>query len=185
MIKSSQITPGMTLSLGDKIYRVESNVRVTMTKGLSFIKTKLKDVMTDEIIEKSFKLDEDVSEVSLKEHQLEFLYKEGKKYLFLDIDNLKQVLVDQKVIEHRTQYLKEGIIVTAFFYGDTIFSMETPHFLELMVVKMEDLGAKEAMVASNRLAILETGARIEVPMFIESGDVIKVDTKTNEYVQRV
>ena len=185
MISSSQVIPGMTLSLDGKIFRVESCVKVTVAKGVPFIKTKLKNLMTDEVLEKNFKTDQEVEEVKLNERRLEYLYMEGKKHLFLDIDNLDQVLVDQEVIGEGVNYLKEGIIAGSLFYGDTIFSVALPQFLEIMIIKTEDLDAASAMAASNRLAVLETGARIEVPMFIESGDVIKVDTKTDEYVQRV
>lgn len=182
---SNQITPGMTIELDDKIFRVESSVKVTMAKGVPFVKTKLKNLMSDEVLEKNFKLDQEIKEVKLNDRNLEYLYMEGNKHLFLDIDNLEQTLVDGDVISDRVNYLKEGIQVSALFYGDTIFSIELPQFLELMIIKTEDLDASNAMAASNRLAILETGARIEVPMFIESGDVIKVDTKNDEYIQRV
>lgn len=185
MTLSNQITPGMTLSLDGKIYRVESSVKVTVAKGLPFIKTKLKDLISEEVVERNFKLDLEVEEVKLNERMLEYLYLEGKKHLFLDIDNLEQILVGDEIIGDRVNYLKESIIVKALFYGETIFSIELPQFLELMILKTEDLDASNAMAASNRLAVLETGARIEVPMFIENGDVIKVDTKTDEYVQRV
>lgn len=185
MTISNQITPGMTLSLDGKIYRVESSVKVTVAKGVPFIKTKLKDLISEEVVERNFKLDLEVEEVKLNERNLEYLYLEGKKHLFLDIDNLEQILVGDEIIGDRVNYLKESIIVKALFYGETIFSIELPQFLELMILKTEDLDASNAMAASNRLAVLETGARIEVPMFIENGDVIKVDTKTDEYVQRV
>lgn len=185
MTLSNQITPGMTLSIDGKIYRVESSVKVTVAKGVPFIKTKLKSLVSDEVLEKNFKVDQEVEEVKLNERRLEYLYMEGKKHLFLDIDNLEQVLVGQEVIGNKVNYLKEGILVSSFFYGNTIFSIDLPHFLELMVVKTEGLDASSPMSASNRLAVLETGARIEVPMFIESGDVIKVDTKADEYIQRV
>ncbi len=185
MTTSNQITPGMTIELEEKIYRVESSVKVTMAKGVPFVKTKLKNLMNEEVLEKNFKLDQQIKEVKLNERELEYLYMEGKKHLFLDIENLEQILVDSEVISDRVNYLKEGIAVSSLFYGDTIFSIELPQFLELMILKTEDLDASNAMAASNRLAILETGARIEVPMFIESGDIIKVDTKTDEYVQRV
>lgn len=185
MATSNQITPGMMLSLDGKIFRVESSVKVTVAKGLPFIKTKLKDLISNETLEKNFKLDQEVEEVKLNERRLEYLYMEGKQHLFLDIDNLEQISVVSDIIGDSVNYLKEGVIANASFYGDTIFSIDLPQFLELMVLKTEDLDASNAMAASNRLAILETGARIEVPMFIESGDVIKVDTTTDEYVQRV
>ncbi len=184
MTTANQITPGMTLNIDGKIFRVESSVKVTVAKGTPFVKTKLRNLITDETIEKNFKLDQTVQEVSLIERTLEFLYPEGKEFLFLDIGNLEQVGVPSSILADKVHYLKEGIQVKAMFYGETIFAVELPQFLEIMVVKTE--GA-EAAARSNttKKAVLETGAKIEVPLFIESGDVIKVDTQVNEYIQRV
>ena len=89
MTTSNQFTPGMTISIDGKIYRVESCVKVTVAKGVPFIKTKLKDLLTDEVIEKNFKLNQPIQDVHLTERRLEFLYLEGKDYLFLDIGNLR------------------------------------------------------------------------------------------------
>lgn len=184
-VTSNQITPGMIINLDGEVYRVESSVKVTMARGVPFVKTKLKNLMTDEVLEKSFKQDQTVTEVKLNERQLEYLYLEDKKHLFFDIENLEQVLVDQDIVGSKDNYLKEGIVVDAHFYGETIFSVDLPQFLELLVVKTEDLDASNPMSASNKRAVLETGARLEVPMFIESGDIIKVDTENEEYVQRI
>lgn len=185
MTQTAQIAPGMTVKVDGEVYRVESCVKVTVSKGVPFIKTKLKSLVTEEAIEKNFRVDQEIEEVKLNERTLEYLYMEGKKHLFLDIDSLEQVLVDEKVIGDKVNYLKEGTAVNSLFYGDTLFSVELPVFLELMIIKTEDLDASNPMAASNKLAILETGARLEVPMFIDSGDIIKVDTTTQEYVQRV
>jgi elongation factor P len=185
MTTSNQLTPGMTLSLDGKIYRVESCVKVTVAKGVPFMKTKLKDLMSDEVVEKNFKLNQPVQDVSLTERKLEFLYLEGKDYLFLDIGNLEQVLVPTSIIGDKIHYLKEGTDLKAMFYGESIFSVELPQFLELMVVKTEESQLAAHVANATKLAILETGAKIEVPMFVESGDIIKVDTQTNEYIQRV
>ncbi len=181
MTTANQMTPGMTLSLDGKIYRVESCVKVTVAKGTPFIKTKLRNLLDDELIEKSFKMDQTVQEVSLIERTLEFLYPEGKEYLCLDIGNLEQVCVPSHVLSDRVHYLKEGIQLKAMFYGDAIFGVELPQFLEIMVVKTDPATPG----ANQKKAVLETGAKILVPLFIESGDVIKVDTQTNEYIQRV
>jgi len=184
MTTANHITPGMTLNIDGKIFRVESSVKVTMAKGTPFVKTKLRNLITEETIEKNFKLDQTVQEVSMIERVLEFLYPEGKEYLFLDIGNLEQVSVPSSILGDKIHYLKEGIQVRAFFYGDTIFALELPQFLEIMVVKTE--GAEDAARSnSTKRAVLETGAKIEVPLFIESGDVVKVDTQVNEYIQRV
>ncbi|HSX26772.1 MAG TPA: elongation factor P [Chlamydiales bacterium] len=184
MTTANQITPGMTLNIDGKIFRVESSVKVTVAKGTPFVKTKLRNLITDEIIEKNFKVDQTVQEVSLVERTLEFLYPEGKEYLFLDIGNLEQVLVPASILADKVHFLKEGIQVKAMFYGDTIFAIELPQFLEIMVVKTEP-GDSAARSSSTKKAVLETGAKLEVPLFIESGDVIKVDTQVNEYIQRV
>ena len=184
MATSNQITPGMTLSINNKLYRVESSVKVTVPKGTPFIKTKVKDLMTNEVVEKSFKLNQPIKDVAMAERRLEFLYPEGEGYLFLDIVNLDQILVPAQIIGNKVNFLKEGVELKALFYGDTVFAVELPQFLELMVTKIH---SDEDMAGANgtKLAILETGAKIEVPPFIEIGDIIKVDTKTDEYIQRV
>src|SRR5438105_533212 len=98
MSSTQQIAPGMTISLDGKIYRVESCVRVTVAKGNPFVKVKLKNLITDEAVEKNFKMGQPVHEVALSERKLEYLYLEGKDYLFLDVGNLEQVLVPAVVI---------------------------------------------------------------------------------------
>lgn len=182
MTTANQITPGMTLNLDGKTFRVESSVKVTVAKGTPFVKTKLRNVVSEEIIERNFKLDQVVQEVSLLERSLEFLYPEGKEYLFLDVGNLDQVLVPSQILAEKIHFLKEGIQLKALFYGETIFAVELPQFLEIMVVKTEGVDGSSS---TTKKAVLETGAKIDVPLFIESGDVIKVDTQMNEYIQRV
>ncbi|MCH9612315.1 MAG: Elongation factor P [Chlamydiia bacterium] len=185
MTTSNQLTPGMTISVDGTVFRVESSVKVTVARGVPFIKTKLKNLVTGDDLEKTFKLDQPVEEVKLAERRLEYLYLEGKTHLFLDIDYLDQIVVPQEVVGNNINYLKEGIQVSAMLYGTNVFSIELPQFLELMVVKTEDLDAEAAMSASTKLAILETGAKVSVPMFVDTGDIIKVDTLSQEYVQRV
>lgn len=184
MVLSNQMTPGMTISVNNKLYRVESCVKVTVPKGAPFIKAKLRDLSTSDMVEKSFKLNQAIKDVTLTERALEFLYLEGEDYLFLDIGNLEQVLVPSSIVGQMANYLKEGVDVKASFYGDSIFAVDLPQFLELMVSKTEHASDKHG---SNgvRIAVLETGARIEVPPFIEIGDIIKIDTKMEEYIQRM
>ncbi len=183
MAISNQLTPGMIISIKSKLYRVESSLKVTVPKGAPFIKTKLKDLDSNKVVEKNFKLDQSVKEVSLNHRSLEYLYMEGKDFLFLDIENLEQVLVPHMVIENKSNYLKEGIEVNAALFGDSIYTVELPQFIELMVAKTED--EKGASAAATKVAVLETGARVEVPSFVEPGDIIKVDTRLDEYIQRV
>lgn len=184
-LTSNQMTPGIMINLDQKIYRVESAVKVTVAKGTPFIKTKLKDMIGGAVIEKNFAEGQTISEVHLEERSLEFLYIEGKDYLFLDIGNLEKILVPKEIIGDRVNYIKEGVDVKAKFYGDKIFSVELPQFLEIMVVKTDSTENVAQMSGATKAAFLETGAKIDVPLFIETGDIVKVDTTTNEYIQRV
>ncbi len=184
MSTGQQLTPGATLSLEGRIYRVESCVKVTL-KGSSFIKAKLKDLADDKVIERNFKPGQAVEEVQLLEKLLEFLYPEGKNYIFLDVGNLDQISVPSDRIGEKVHFLKEGVEIRATFYGEVIFGVELPQFLELMVVKAEAVESTAAVGGSSKMAFLETGASLEVPSFIEAGDVIRVDTHHKEYIQRV
>lgn len=184
MVTSQQLSPGATIELGGRVYRVESCVKVTVPKGTPFIKATLKNLLTEENVEKSFKLDQTLQEVSLIERRLEFLYPEKQGYLFLDVGSFEQIFIPANVLGDKVHYLKEGIEVKAMSYGTAIFSIELPQFLELMVVKTEERAETE-MAGGTKIALLETGAKIDVPMFIEAGDVVKADTQSNEYVQRV
>lgn len=184
MTTSNQLTPGMVLSINNKLYRVESSVKVTVPKGTPFIKAKLKDLSTQEIVEKNFKLNQSLKDVSLLERRLEFLYPEGDDFLFLDIVNYDQIRVPSGVIGNKVNFLKEGVELKASFYDDIVFAIELPQFLELMVAKIQE-GKDSYDKNGTRFAILETGAEIEVPRFVDAGDIIKVDTKSEEYIQRV
>lgn len=186
MVASNQITPGMILSIGGKLFRVDSAVKVTVAKGgQPFMKTKLRSLENDKVSEKNFKIGQEVTDVTLEERKLEYLYLEGKSYLFLDIGNLEQILVPPEVVGDKVQFLKEGTELQATFYGPTVFSVELPQFLELMVAKTDPASEGGSMANATKKAVLETGAEIEVPRFIEAGDVIKVDTRHKEYIQRV
>lgn len=185
MVQSNNLAPGMVISISGKLYRVESSVKVSVPKGTPFIKTKLRDLSSLGVVEKSFKLNQDLKDVALEERRLEFMYLEGKDYVFLDIADLEQMLIPSGIIGDQANYLKEGVELKASLFGNEIFAVELPQFLELMVARVEIPTKGSAANNGSRVAMLESGARVEVPPFIEVGDIIKVDTKTGEYIQRV
>lgn len=184
-LTSNQVTPGILVEIDGKVYRVESAVKVTVAKGPPFIKTKLKDMLSGRVIEKNFAEGQSLAEAHLDERSMEFLYIEGKDYLFLDTGNLETILVSKEIIGDRVNYIKEGIEVKAKIYGDKIFSIELPQFLEIMVVKTDAHDSMSQLSGATKTAYLETGAEIQVPLFVEAGDIVKVDTASNEFVQRV
>ncbi|GAB4236410.1 MAG: elongation factor P [Chlamydiales bacterium] len=185
MVASNNLSQGMVIELEGKLFRVESSVKVNVPKGTPFIKTQLFELETGKVSEKNFKLNQILKELNLKDRHLEFLYLEGKDYLFLDIDELENMLVSPEIVGEAANYLKEGGAVLAKMHNDEVYAIELPPFLELMVARTEDIPAKEGGSNGEKKAILETGAAVTVPLFIEAGDILKIDTKNHEYIQRV
>jgi elongation factor P len=171
------------ITIGKKMYRVESSLKVTVAKGTPFIKAKLRELDKDKVIEKNFQPEQQLQEVTFEEQPLEFLYPEGKGYLFLNSHTFDQVFVPAEIISDKVNFLKEGIQMNASFSGEMVYSIELPQFLELMVAEIQE--GEESSANGTKNAILETGAKVKVPPFIEVGDIIKVDTKSFEYIQRV
>lgn len=182
MVQSQQLSAGMCVHISGSYYRVESAVKVTVPKGNPFMKLKLRELKKNKVIEKNVKLNEMVEEVPLEGRPVEFLYTEGKDYLFLELKELEQVLIPKSIVGEAVDFLKQGVELKASFYGNTVFSLELPQFMELMVSEIKEEGESSA---SSRMAILETGAEVEVPLFIEEGDIVKVDPIKREYIQRV
>jgi elongation factor P len=178
MTTAKQISAGMTIALEGEIFSVEHHKAATNVKGIQLISVTLKNLLNGEILEKTFKSDQQIQEVAPVEKTLEFLYPEGDEYHFLEVGNLEIIKVPSSILGNKIQFLKEATPITAKFYGDQIISGELPQFLELMVVKTEG-GDVAAGSSAMKIAHLETGAKILVPMFIESGDVLKVDTQSD------
>jgi elongation factor P len=184
-VTSNQLVPGMVIAIQKELFRVESTIKVTVAKGNPFIKTSLKNLGTGSSVEKSFKLDQILKEAHLENKVLEFLYTEGKKFVFLDMGDLEQKVVEAKVIGECAHFLKEGVPLKAVFYGEKVFSVELPQFLELMVVKVDNTAHKTVVSNATKIGMLETGAKIEVPVYVEEGDIVKIDTGTREFIQRI
>ena len=132
-VTSNQLVPGMVIIIQKDLFRVESAIKVTVAKGMPFIKTSLKNLTTEDIIEKNFKVDQEVKKVDLHEKILEFLYAEGKKFLFLDMGTLDHRFVEVKVIGESAHFLKEGVRLKAIFYGDKIFSVKLFGLISLKI----------------------------------------------------
>lgn len=184
----SQLTSGMVLALEEGLYCiVESSIKVAPAKGAAFIKAKLRDLRSGEIIERNFKPTQKLTEVTFEENGLEFLYLEGGNYCFLRVKDLQIVAIPAAIVGQKASYLKEGIEVTALIHEGEVLAIALPQFLELMIAEVVEETNDEALsiTQSTKMVALETGAELRVPAFIEVGDIIKVDTQSNEYIQRV
>ena len=177
MVLSSQLSVGMFISTKDGLYKVVSVSKVSGNKGDTFIKVALQAAGSDVVVERNFKAGQEVKEAQFEPRNLEYLYLEGDEYLFLDLGNYDKIYIPK--------FLKAGVTVSALVHEGIVFSMELPHFLELMVSKTDFPGDSLSLSGGAKKALLETGVEVLVPPFVEIGDVIKVDTRTCEYIQRV
>lgn len=189
MVLANQLTSGMSIMIGKDPYRVESVVKVAAPKANPFIKAKLRHLLSQQTAEKNFRPAQELEEIVFEEHRLEYLYLQGTDHVFLDLGTLDVVKVPSAIIGSKVAYLKEGVELKGSCFGQSIFSVDLPQFLELMVSSIGTKGEGSRRTASGasgaRVATLETGAKVEVPPFIDVGDIIKVDTRLEEYIQRV
>ncbi len=184
MITTNDLKNGMTINYEDTLYEVLYFQHVKPGKGGAFVRTKLKNLYTGAIIDKTFRAGEKIEQAILETKKMQFLYKD-EHYNFMDSQTYDQVAIPPENISDKEKFLIENLEVTIIFYKGKPIAIELPITIEAKVIKTEP-GVKGDTV-SNVLkpAEIETGAKIQVPLFINEGDVIKIDTRTGEYITRV
>ncbi len=185
MITSNDLRTGTVIKVDGDLYSVVEYQHVKLGRGGAFVQTKLKSLTKGIIIDKKFKGGEKVEDVRVEKKTLQYLYDEGDTLVFMDTNSYDQLHVDKKRATNLLNYIKEGDNVEATMHDEEILSIEPPIFVVLKVTYAEP-GVK-GDTATNVLkpVTVETGATVQVPIFVNEGDVIKVDTRTGEYVERV
>ncbi len=186
-MNANQMAPGIILSIDKKLFCIETISKSLSAGKVTQVTAKLRDISTDVITERKFDPADSLKDVSLSERTLEFLYPDSKDFLFLDIETLEEVRIPSAIIGGRIEYMKAGVQIRASAYSEAIIAIELPQFLELMVANVEDQFVETSLSGNvpSKEATLETGATLRVPTFVEVGDVIKVDTRAEEYIQRI
>lgn len=185
MVLSNQLSVGMFISIKEKIYKVVALSKVSGSKGETFIKASLQASGSDLVVERNFKVGQEIKETPSELRTLEYLYAEDDKYLFLDLGNYEKVYIPKEIMKDNFLFLKAGVTLLASMCDDIVLAIELPSFLELMVAKADSPNDALSLNGGTKKAQLETGIEVTVPSFIEIGDVIKIDTRTCEYIQRV
>ncbi len=181
----SVIKKGVTIELDGKVYRVEDFQHVKPGKGAAFIRTKLKDIINGGIIEKSFRPTETVETAHVDKSEKQYLYNDGDLYYFMDTDTYEQVELGADAIGDVLKFVKENENVTMLSYNGSIFAVEPPLFVELEITDTEPGFKGNTTTTTYKPATVETGAQVFVPLFVNEGDKIKIDTRTGEYLSRV
>ena len=154
-------------------------------KGAAFVRSKLKNVETGQVVEKTFRAGEKVAKATLDRREMQYLYKEGKDFVMMDNESYEQMQLTEAQIGSGIKYLKENMVVQVLMHDGSIIGVDIPAHVELEVVDTPPAEKGNTAQGGSKPATLETGAVVNVPFFVSNGDVIRVDTRSNEYLDRV
>jgi len=185
MITAGDLRKGVTFEYEGKIYIVVEFLHVKPGKGAAFVRTKLKNIVTGQVIEKTFNPVEKFEKAHIERKEMTYLYSDGDLYYFMNNETYEQVPLNKEQVEDALLYITENMMATVQFYKGEAFSVEPPNFVELNIIECEPGIQGDTSKAGNKPAKLETGVTIQVPLFVNNGDRIKIDTRTGTYMSRV
>jgi elongation factor P len=176
---------GMTIQMDGNLYTITYFQHVKPGKGGAFVRTKLKNVMTGAVIEKTFRAGERVDEVRLERRPVQYSYTDGQLYYFMDQQTFDLIPLSGDVLgPDQLKYLKEGMECEGLVHGEKVLSVELPNFVVLQVVETDPGVRGDTATGGTKPAKLETGAVVQVPLFLNEGDVIRVDRREDKYIER-
>ena len=184
MVTAGDFRNGLTFEMDGNVMQVIEFQHVKPGKGAAFVRTKLKNVITGAVIETTFSPTDKFENAYVERKDMEYLYNDGELYYFMDPETYEQMPLGKDAVEDAIQFVKENMNVTIRYFKGQAFSVEAPNFVELEITKTEP-GFKGDTATNNfKPATTETGYELQVPLFINIGDVIKIDTRTGEYLSR-
>jgi elongation factor P len=183
-VSTNDLKNGMTLDLPEGLFSVVEFQHVKPGKGGAFVRTKLKNVRTGSVIERTYRADEKLEQAIVDKREMQFLYLDGEQYVFMDNTTYDQIHADKPALGDAANYLKEGDSAVLQMYGSEIVGVDLPASVELTVTETEPGLQGDRVSGARKLATLETGLVVQVPLFVNTGDRVKVDTRTGEYLTR-
>ena len=185
MISAVDYIKGKTLEIEGTVSQILEFQHVKPGKGAAFVRTKLKDIKNGGVIERSFRPTEKFPEARIDRKDMQYLYQDGDLYYFMDNDTYEQIALGSELIGDALKFVKENEMCKVCSHNGNVFSIEPPLFVELQVTDTEPGFKGNTATGATKPAIVETGAQVNVPLFVENGEVIKIDTRTGEYLSRV
>ena len=185
MISAGEFRNGLTVEIDGNVYQILEFQHVKPGKGAAFVRTKLKNVKTGGVVEKTFRPTEDVETARIDRTTKQYLYNDGELYYFMDTETYDQVALSTDDIGDTLKFVKENENVTILSHEGNVFAVEPPMFVELEITETEPGFKGDTATGATKPATVETGAIVYVPLFVEQGDKIKIDTRTGEYLSRV
>ncbi len=184
MISAGDFRNGVTFEFEGNVFQIVEFQHVKPGKGAAFVRTKLKNVISGGVVEKTFRPTDKMPKAHIERKDMEYLYNDGELYYFMDQESYEQMPLNQEQLGDALKFVKENMLVKILSYKGNVFGVEPPNFVELQVTETEPGVKGDTATGAQKPATLETGAQINVPLFIDEGDMIRVDTRTGEYMER-
>ena len=185
MISAGDFRNGVTIELEGNIYQIIEFQHVKPGKGAAFVRTKLKNIKSGGVIEKSFRPTEKFQLAHIDKSEYQYLYSDGEFFYFMNTENFEQIQLTQDNVGDALKFVKENDMCKLSSYQNQVFAVEPPMFAELEITETEPGVKGDTATGATKPAIVETGAQVMVPLFVNLGDKIKIDTRTGEYLSRV
>jgi len=185
MYSTSEFRKGLKIEVDGELCAIIEFQHVKPGKGGAFVRTKLKKLMSGSIVDKTFRAGEKVGKPDTNETAMQFLYSDGEGFHFMNMATYDQVTVDEEFVGNRRNFLKENVEVSVLEYNGKVIDIELPNFVVLRVTETEPGFKGDTSSGGSKPAKLETNYDVNVPLFISEGDLLKIDTRTGEYVERV
>lgn len=185
MIMAGDFRNGTTFELDGQVYKIVEFQHVKPGKGAAFVRTRLKNVMNGSVLERTFNPSEKYENAQVDRREMQYLYEDGGLYYFMDTETYEQQPLNKEQLGEALQYVKENMNVKVLSYKGNVFGVEPPTFVELEITETEPGFKGDTATGANKPAIVETGAKITVPLFVNQGDIVRIDTRTGEYMERV
>jgi len=184
MYETNAFRKGLKIEINKEPFVIVDFQHVKPGKGGAFVRTRLKSLITGNVNDMTFRSGDKVDKPDIEEKEMQFLYESGGEYHFMDTQSYEQLFLTAEQLGESKDFLKENLVIKAIFYNGRPLGVETPMFVELKIIK-SDPGVKgDTATGATKPATLESGAIIQVPLFVEEGDVIRIDTRTREYLTR-
>jgi elongation factor P len=184
-ILAGDFRKGITFQMDGNIMVIVDFQHVKPGKGAAFVRTKIRNVVTGSVLEKTFNPTEKFELAMIETKKMEYLYSDEGLYYFMDNESYEQIPLNHDQVEEALNFVKENMSVTVKFFNGTPFSVEPPNFVELLITECEPGVRGDTATGGSKPATLETGYTVNVPFFVNEGDIIRVDTRTGEYMSRV
>lgn len=185
MISTNDIRPGMALQLSDGLFTIVEYQHVKPGKGKAFVRTKLKNVETGQVIDKTFRADENVDQAIIDRSDYQFLYRDDLGFHFMNLNDFGQIAISPGDVGDSDRFLIEGSTVSLAVFDGTPIGVELPASVEMEVTYAEPGAKGDTRTGATKMVTLETGLEVQVPLFVEQGDRLKIDTRTAEYLTRL